>query len=109
MQKKPRSKSIHSDSIQFCFDTSKTKHQELPINLENDNKINGTPCKYCGTFTTHITRKKVGCVAITWGCFLFCTTLVLCWLPCCIDKCKDTNLICVKCQTVKDTVHPNWC
>ena len=58
------------------------------IHINNDDD-DGTPCQYCGTGTTHITRRKVGGVAIAWGCCLFFTTGILCCLPCCIDGCKD--------------------
>lgn len=59
------------------------------IVIDNDNN-DGTPCQFCGTNTNHITRKKVGGVAFAWGCCLLITTGFFCWLPCCIDGCKDT-------------------
>ena len=77
------------------------------IHINNDDN-DGTPCQFCGTNTTHITRRKVGCVAIAWGCCLFYFTGILCCLPCCIDGCKDVELVCVKCQNVK-TVIPATC
>lgn len=78
------------------------------IHISNDDN-DGTPCQFCGTNTTHIIRRKVGCVAIAWGCCLFYFTGILCCLPCCIDGCKDTELICVKCQNVKSTIPANCC
>ena len=83
--------------------------QPTVIMVNNDNDNDGTPCKYCGTNTEHITRRKVGCVAIAWGCCLLYFTGVLCCLPCCIDGCKDVELICVKCQNVKNVIPANCC
>lgn len=75
----------------------------------NDNDDDGTPCQYCGTKTSHITRRKVGCVAIGWCFCLLVTTGFLFWLPCCMDGCKDVELVCVKCQSVKNTISANCC
>ncbi len=75
-------------------------------NHQNDN---GTPCQFCGTGTGQIVRKKVGCVAIAWGICLFWFTGFLCCLPCCMDGCKDSELVCVKCQQVKNTIPANCC
>jgi hypothetical protein len=72
-------------------------------NQDND----GTPCQFCGSKTDHIPRKSVGCVAIAWGCCLLWTTGWLCWLPCVMDGCKDVELVCVKCQNVKQTIPAN--
>lgn len=78
------------------------------IHINNDDN-DGTPCQFCGGNTNHITRRKVGCVAIAWGCCLLYFTGILCCLPCCIDGCKDVELICVKCQNVKNTIPANCC
>ena len=58
------------------------------IHINNDDD-DGTPCPFCGGNTNHICRRKVGCVAIAWGCCLFYFTGFLCCIPCCIDGCKD--------------------
>lgn len=79
------------------------------IHINNDDD-DGTPCQFCGAKTSHITRRKVGCVAISWSVCLFLTTTVLCcWIPCCMDGCKDVELVCVKCQSVKGTIPANCC
>lgn len=72
------------------------------------NNNNGTPCQFCGTNTHNVTRKKVGCVAILWGLLLLWLTGFLCCLPCCMDQCKDTELVCSKCQQIK-TIIPAQC
>lgn len=73
------------------------------------NNDNGTPCQFCGTNTNQIIRRKVGCVAIMWGVCLFVSTGFLCCLPCCLDNCKDTELVCVQCQQIKNTIPANCC
>lgn len=71
----------------------------------------GSPCVTCGIDTDVVPRKKIGCVAIAWFiCLLFfCAELCLCVLPLATDKCKYTELICVKCQTIKQTIPANCC
>ena len=78
------------------------------IKIDNDNN-DGSPCQFCGTNTGQIVRKKVGCVAIAWGLCLLWFTGFLCCLPCCMDGCKDSELVCVKCQQVKNTIPANCC
>lgn len=77
------------------------------IHINNDD--DGTPCQFCGGKTPNVTRKSVGGVAIAWGCCLLWTTGFLCWLPCVMDGCKDVELVCVKCQNVKNTIPANCC
>jgi len=79
------------------------------ITIGNNNNNDGTPCQFCGTNTAQITRRKVGCVAILWGLCLLWTTGFLCCLPCCMDNCKDTEIVCVKCQQVKNVIPANCC
>lgn len=57
------------------------------IHINNDDD-DGTPCQYCGSKTTHITRRTVGCTAVAWSICLI-PTLALWWIPCCMDGCKD--------------------
>ncbi len=59
------------------------------IRIDNDGP-DGSPCQFCGTNTGQIVRKKVGCVAIAWGCCLLYFTGFLCCIPCCMDGCKDS-------------------
>jgi hypothetical protein len=80
------------------------------INLSgnNNNNHSGTNCAVCGNETGNLPRKKIGCVAIIWCICLLYTPL--CWLiPLCSDGCKDTELVCVKCQTVKNVIPANCC
>ena len=79
------------------------------IKIDSHHDNGGTPCQFCGTNTGQIVRKKVGCVAIAWGFCLLWTTGFLCCLPCCMDGCKDSELVCVKCQQIKTTVPANCC
>lgn len=83
--------------------------QQGPTIITLNNQNNGTPCQFCGTNTGQIVRKKVGCVAIAWGVCLFWFTGVLCCIPCCMDGCKDSELVCVKCNQVKSTIQANCC
>ena len=78
------------------------------IHINNDDN-DGTPCQFCGTNTNHTCRRKVGCVAIAWGVCLFWFTGILCCLPCCIDGCKDVEMVCIRCQNVKGTIEANCC
>ena len=59
------------------------------IHIDNDGN-DGSPCQYCGTNTGQIIRRKVGCVAISWGVCLLATTGFFCFLPCLMDGCKDS-------------------
>ena len=81
------------------------------INLGNNNNSSGTHCPICGSETGNLPRKKVGCVAIAWClCLLFTVGgYGLCFIPFCTDGCKDTELVCVKCSTVKQTINANCC
>jgi len=81
----------------------------IKIDSRNGNGGDGSPCQFCGTSTGQIIRKKVGCVAIAWGICLFWFTGVLCFIPCCMNGCKDSELICVKCQQVKNTIPASLC
>ena len=76
----------------------------------NDNSGSGSPCPTCCKDTGNMPRKKVGCVAILWcvACFLL-TGSVCALYPLCSDSCKDTELVCVRCQTVKSKIEANCC
>lgn len=83
------------------------------INLSGQNNMNNTGqglgCPVCAHETGNIPRKTVGAVTIFWCLFLGLATGVLCCVPFCSDSCKDTELICVKCQTVKSKINANCC
>ena len=83
--------------------------QQGPTIIHVNNDDDGTPCQFCGGNTDHVCRRTIGCVAIAWGCCLFYFTGFLCCLPCCIDGCKDVELVCIKCQNVKNTIPANCC
>lgn len=80
------------------------------INLQSNNS-SGSPCGICGHDTDNIPRKKLGCVAWAWCICLLLTVGAygLCFIPLCSDSCKDTQLVCIKCQNVKQTVPANCC
>ena len=83
--------------------------QQGPTIIHVNNDDDGTPCQFCAGNTDHVCRRTIGCVAIAWGCCLFYFTGILCCLPCCIDGCKDVELVCIKCQNVKNTIPANCC
>lgn len=86
------------------------QQQTIIIAGGNNNNDNGntTPCPTCGKGTGNIPRKKVGMVAIIWCLIL--SSCGLCYIPlCCSDSCKDIELVCAKCQTVKAKVDANCC
>jgi len=80
------------------------------INLGNQGSSDGSPCPTCAKDTGNLPRKTIGCVAITWCFVLFFLTggMAFCY-PLCVDGCKDTELVCVRCQTVKSKVPANCC
>jgi hypothetical protein len=80
------------------------------INLGQNNS-SGSPCGICGKDTDSIPRKKLGCVAWAWCiCLLFTVGAYgLCLIPLCSDSCKDTQLVCIKCQNIKQTIPANCC
>ena len=70
----------------------------------------GSPCASCTRDTGNMPRKKVGCVAIIWCVTLFFLGGGLCSLiPLCTDSCKDTEMVCVRCQMVKSKMEANCC
>ena len=76
----------------------------------NDNSGSGSPCPSCTKDTGNIPRKKIGTVAILWCLCLFFFGGGFCSLyPLCSDGCKDSELVCVRCQTVKSKIQANCC
>lgn len=82
--------------------------QTIIITGGNDND-NGSACRTCGRDTGNVMRKKLGCVGITWCICLALTTGFACYLPLTRDDCKDTQILCNRCQTLKNTVPANFC
>ncbi len=74
-----------------------------------NNRESGSACQICGKETGNILRRKLGCVGIAWCVCLALTTGILCVIPLCGDSCKDTEIVCNHCQTVKSTVSANCC
>ena len=83
----------------------------MVINLGgNSGGGDGSPCPSCGKDTGNIPRKKIGCVTIAWCFCLLVFSVGTAWCyPFCTDSCKDTELICVKCHTVKSKIPANCC
>lgn len=80
------------------------------INLSNNDNSSGSPCPSCTVNTGTIDRKVAG--AVTFLCCIFlllCSGGIACLYPFCTDTYKDTELICVKCQTVKAKIPANCC
>lgn len=73
--------------------------------------LSGTParvdCPVCQTPTTTRTSKEVGERAYIWGAVLCVLTGCLCWIPCCMDDCKDTHHTCTNCGRPLATVAAN--
>ena len=68
----------------------------------------GSPCPSCAKDTGNMPRKKVGMVAIIWCVACFILGGGICSLiPLCTDSCKDTEIVCVRCQTVKSKIQAN--
>lgn len=82
----------------------------MVINLSNNHSGDGSPCPTCGKDTGNLPRKTIGCVAIAWCfCLFFFTAGAGFCVALCTDKWKDTELVCVRCQTVKAKVSANCC
>lgn len=80
------------------------------LDIDNVDKRSGSPCPTCGRLTGNIPRKKTGYVTILWCFCLFFFTGGVGWCyPFCIDSCKDTELVCVKCQSVKSRIPATCC
>ena len=87
--------------------------QQQPLIIvagNNNDGGSGSPCPTCGKETGQIPRKKIGCVTLLWCLCLFVFTAgtAFCY-PLCVDSCKDTELVCVKCHTVKAKIPANCC
>ncbi|KAG9521898.1 hypothetical protein KCU71_g6149, partial [Aureobasidium melanogenum] len=64
-------------------------------------------CPVCKQPATTKTSKKVGERAYIWGAVLCVLTGCLCWIPCCMDDCKDTDHTCSNCGRPLATVAAN--
>ena len=77
--------------------------------VQNNDDDTRSLCPTCGRDTSTLTRKVVGGVALAWFCCMLWTLgwTGLCFMPCRIDSCKDTELVCMRCQTVKQKISAN--
>ena len=67
-------------------------------------------CEVCQTDTDNIKRGKVSTVTFAWCFFLlFVSGGLLAFVPFCYDVCKDTQIICQRCQQLKTTVEATCC
>jgi hypothetical protein len=78
------------------------------INIASNHQ-EGTKCPYCTEHSENLQRKSVGCVTWSWCICLTFTFPPLFFVPFCVDGCKDTEFVCVKCHQVKSTVRANCC
>lgn len=53
------------------------------------NSGGGTKCPFCSETTGNIPRKRSGCVTWAWCACLFLFTGLCCFIPFCVDSCKD--------------------
>jgi hypothetical protein len=83
--------------------------QTIIITGNNNNNDSGSPCQTCGKDTGNVIRRKIGMVALAWCLCLLFTTGFACYIPLTRDTCKDTELVCNRCQTVKAVIAANCC
>lgn len=74
----------------------------------NVSKSSGTKCPFCNENTGNILRRKAGCVTWAWCvCLMF--TTGCCFIPFCVDGCKDIEQVCERCSNVKNITPANCC
>lgn len=69
----------------------------------------GNKCPFCNEFSGNVVRSTCGCVACAWAIGLFLTIPFLTCLPCCVDGCRDKELVCPSCGGVKSIIPANCC
>jgi hypothetical protein len=68
----------------------------------------GTKCPFCSENTGSILRRRAGCVTWAWCvCLMF--TTGCCFIPFCVDGCKDIEQVCERCSNVKNVTPANCC
>ena len=77
------------------------------IRIDHHGHTSDTPCPFCGKATGQVTRRSCGAVAVIWGLFL--SFWCCCCIPCCMDSCKDTEIVCITCKNIKTTVPATCC
>lgn len=78
------------------------------INISSG-KQEGSKCPACGEHSESVQRKDAGCATWSWCICLALTVTPLFFIPFCTDSCKDTEIVCVKCQSIKTTVKGQCC
>lgn len=102
----PSSLSIPSPSTPFT-----TSQGELLYHAVNPPRVQPVEysetrelaCKFCSGVGCPIIVQKVGSTAIIYAICLLLTTLILFWLPLCLDSCKDTHYVCKHCHVILAT------
>ena len=79
------------------------------VNNPNTGAGNARNCPLCGANAGEFPRKRVGKVAVGWGCVLLYFTGILFWIPCCIDSCKDTEIVCESCRGARRKIPAKCC
>lgn len=80
--------------------------------LDNKDSIlygQSVPCQRCGLVYNGNLNLRNGRTVCAWASCLFLTTGLFCFLPCVIDKCKDTEIKCVRCGHNKAVVKSQMC
>lgn len=86
----------------------------MTMKIRNDytpSIVRASFCERCRKETTNDIRRRVGKVAMYWSLCLLFTTAILCWIPCHKNGCwcKDIDVICLKCETVKYVIPAQCC
>jgi lipopolysaccharide-induced tumor necrosis factor-alpha factor len=63
-------------------------------------------CPLCRQDTASVSRKVAGNVTWIW-CFVLLVFTGCCCIPFFVDSCKDTELVCVVCQSTKSKIPAN--
>jgi len=75
-----------------------TTPHPIPINILRENPA-FVHCPYCYTYGMTVTEHKLGlCTWLSVGALYFFSLGLCCWIPCCIDSCKDVEHRCSNCH-----------
>ena len=98
-------------SMQAMYGQAMQQAQQGPtiIQIDGVHGGDGSPCQFCRTNTGQIVRKKIGCVAIAWGLCLIWFPGVFYCISCCMNGFNDSELVCIMCRHIKNTVPANLC
>lgn len=79
-----------------------------PTIINVTTKQSGTKCPTCNEYTNNILRTVAGCVTWSW-CICLAFTTGCCFIPFCVDGCKDVEQVCERCSAVKGVIPANCC